>query len=212
MLKDIEGYIVIDFDSTFVKLEALEVLAQIVLENDPQKEAKVKEIEEITKRGMQGSIDFTESLSKRLNIFSPNRGHVNTVVEILKNNVSERFLGCKEYIQENSGRIFIVSGGFKELILPVTREFGIKDNHVFSNDFVWDNDRVIGFESGNPLSKSGGKVEILKNLEIDKDNVVSIGDGYTDYEMKEKGLVEKFYYFSDNVQRKSVMELADEII
>jgi D-3-phosphoglycerate dehydrogenase len=212
MLEQFKENIVIDFDSTFVKLEGLEVLAEICLSNDPDKELKVKQITEITEKGMQGEIGFTESLSKRLQIFSPKQEDIEKLIEMLEENISERFLESKQYIQKNADRIYVISGGFKDFIIPITRTFDIPDDHVFANEFVWDEDRVIGFESSNPLSQSGGKVETLRELEMNPKTVIAIGDGYTDYEMKERGLVDKFYYFGDNVKREKVMNLADGVI
>jgi len=161
---------------------------------------------------MQGEIGFTESLSKRLQIFSPSQEDVRQLIEKLQENISERFLESKQYIQKNSDRIYIISGGFKDFILPITRIFDIPDDHIFANEFVWDDNQVIGFESSNPLSQSGGKVETLRELDLNPKTVIAIGDGYTDYEMKEKGLVDKFYYFGDNVKRDKVMNLADGVI
>jgi D-3-phosphoglycerate dehydrogenase len=212
MLEKFKDNIVIDFDSTFVKLEGLEVLAEICLSNDPEKDLKVKQIADITEKGMQGEIGFTESLSKRLQIFSPSQEDVRQLIGKLQENIAERFLESKQYIQKNSDRIYIISGGFKDFILPITRIFDIPDDHVFANEFVWDDNQVIGFESSNPLSQSGGKVETLRELDLNPKTVIAIGDGYTDYEMKERGLVDKFYYFGDNVKRDKVMNLADGVI
>ena len=212
MFENLDQNIVIDFDSTFVKLEGLEVLAEICLSNDPDKDLKVKQIADITEKGMQGEIGFTESLSKRLQIFAPTQEDVEKLIAELQKNISERFLKSKQYIQKNSDRIYVISGGFKDFILPITRTFDIPDDHVFANEFVWDEDKVIGFESSNPLSQSGGKVETLRELDLNPKTVIAIGDGYTDYEMKEKGLVDKFYYFGDNVKRDKVMNLADGVI
>ncbi|HEY5825390.1 MAG TPA: phosphoglycerate dehydrogenase, partial [Cyclobacteriaceae bacterium] len=62
----------------------------------------------------------------------------------------------------------------------------------------------------NPLSANNGKVEQLKRLNLDGD-VYVIGDGYTDYEIKHSGLANKFYAFTENVERESVLSKADHI-
>ena len=53
-------YFVIDFDSTFTKVEAFDVLADISLKDHPEKETRKKRIHEITNQGMSGSISFRE--------------------------------------------------------------------------------------------------------------------------------------------------------
>ena len=65
-----EWSLVIDFDSTFIKLEALEELATVALDGNEKKNEIVDEIEKITIMGMEGKITFPESLSRRLKLFS----------------------------------------------------------------------------------------------------------------------------------------------
>src|SRR5690554_3622408 len=45
---------VIDFDSTFTQVEALDILGEISLSGDPQKEEKLQAIKDITDKGMDG--------------------------------------------------------------------------------------------------------------------------------------------------------------
>ena len=44
-------YFVIDFDSTFTKVEAFDVLAEIIVKEHPQAQSIKKQIEEITNLG-----------------------------------------------------------------------------------------------------------------------------------------------------------------
>ncbi|MGB5976757.1 MAG: phosphoglycerate dehydrogenase, partial [Cyclobacteriaceae bacterium] len=67
-----------------------------------------------------------------------------------------------------------------------------------------------GFDKDNLLSKNNGKVETLRRLDLDGD-VYVIGDGYTDYEIKASGLANRFYAFTENVERAKVTEKADHI-
>jgi hypothetical protein len=58
-------YFVIDFDSTFTKVEAFDVLAEISLKDHPDQEKRIQQIKDITNQGMDGSISFRESLERR---------------------------------------------------------------------------------------------------------------------------------------------------
>jgi D-3-phosphoglycerate dehydrogenase len=69
---------------------------------------------------------------------------------------------------------------------------------------------VTGFDKENPLSQNNGKVEQLKRLNLPGD-VYVIGDGYTDYEIKHAGLANKFFAFTENVEREKVLTKADHI-
>ena len=59
-------HLIIDLDSTFVTVESLDELAHIVLKDNPESAQRLETIRAITRAGMEGSIPFDESLSKRL--------------------------------------------------------------------------------------------------------------------------------------------------
>jgi D-3-phosphoglycerate dehydrogenase / 2-oxoglutarate reductase len=204
-------YFVIDFDSTFTKVEAFDVLADISLNDHPEREERKKQIIEITNKGMDGSISFRESLERRLNLLAPGRQHLPALITKLKGSVSESFKRNKEFFQKYSDNIFIISNGFKEFIEPIVIEFGIKPENILANEFRFDEEgRVVGFDEENPLSANGGKVTQLKKLNLPGD-VYVIGDGYTDYEIKHAGLANKFFAFTENVERENVKSKADHI-
>jgi D-3-phosphoglycerate dehydrogenase / 2-oxoglutarate reductase len=204
-------YFVIDFDSTFTKVEAFDVLADISLSDHPEQEERKKKIIEITNKGMDGSISFRESLERRLNLLAPGRQHLPALINKLKGSVSESFKRNKEFFQKYSDNIYIISNGFKEFIEPIVTEFGIKPENILANEFRFDDEgRVVGFDEENPLSANGGKVTQLKKLNLPGD-VYVIGDGYTDYEIKHAGLANKFFAFTENVERENVKSKADHI-
>lgn len=204
-------YFVIDFDSTFTKVEAFDVLADISLKDHPEREERKKQIVQITNQGMDGSISFRESLERRLNLLAPSRHHLPLLISKLKDSVSESFKRNKDFFQTHADNIYIISNGFKEFIEPIVTEFGIKSENILANEFRFDDEgHVSGFDVDNPLSANGGKVEQLKKLNLPGD-VYVIGDGYTDYEIKHAGLANKFYAFTENVERENVTTKADHI-
>src|SRR6185436_13025767 len=129
----------------------------------------------------------------------------------LKGKVSESFKRNKDFFQKHSDNIYIISNGFREFIEPIVTEFGIKPENILANEFRFDTDgRVVGFDTENPLSANGGKVTQLKKLNLEGDIYV-IGDGYTDYEIKLAGLANKFFAFTENVERENVTTKADHV-
>jgi len=204
-------YFVIDFDSTFTKVEALDVLADIVWAGHPELPLRKKQIEDITHQGMDGSISFRESLEKRLALLPINQSHLQALVGQLKAKVSESFKRNKEFFTTYADQIFIISNGFREFIEPVVTEYGIRPSNILANEFVFDNHgQVTGFDTNNPLSSNNGKSERLKSLNLSGD-VYVIGDGYTDYEIKNSGLANKFFAFTENIERQSVASKADHV-
>ena len=204
--------IVIDFDSTFTKVEALDELADIALKGNPKQQEIVSKIREITEKGMAGEIGFADSLKQRVSVLSANKIHIEQLIQFLKGKISDSFKRNKAFIKENASSILIVSSGFKDFIIPVVKDLGIPAENVYANDFIYDEDgNIIGYNSENLLSKDGGKVLLLKSLNL-KGEVHAIGDGYTDYELRESGLANKFYAFTENVSREKVTAKADFVV
>ncbi|MFC6860294.1 phosphoglycerate dehydrogenase [Zunongwangia atlantica] len=202
---------VIDFDSTFTQVEALDVLGEISLADAKDKKAKLAELKSLTDRGMEGKLAFRDSLRERLDILEAEEKHLDPLIENLKTRISKSFRRNEEFFRENRDNIYIMSNGFKEFIIPIVAELGIKAEHVFANDFVFDENRkIVGFNTENVLSSNNGKVKQLQSLDLQGD-VYVIGDGYTDYEIKAAGLANKFYAFTENVERDKVTEKADHI-
>src|SRR5690606_27683085 len=202
---------IIDFDSTFTQVEALDILGEISLESDPEKNQKIQAIKDITDKGMEGKLSFRESLEQRMDLLKATRAHISKLVEALQSKVSLSFQRNKEFLQENAENIFIISNGFKDFIRPIVTPYGIKEENIFANEFIYDdNDNIIGFNRDNLLSQNNGKPATIKSLNLEGDIYV-IGDGYTDYEIKASGVANKFYAFTENVSRPKVTSIADHI-
>ena len=202
------NHFIIDYDSTFIKVESLDELSKISNGDD---ETINNKISEITNLGMEGKISFSDSLRKRIELIECNKEDIVKTVEILEKKVSDSFKNNVSFLKNNAENILIVSSGFHELIEPIVIQYGIKKENIFANKFLYDNDKVIGYDKKNPLSKSQGKVNILKELKL-KGEVHVIGDGYTDYEIKKEGLANYFYLFIENIKRESVVKSADYLL
>ena len=202
------NHFIIDYDSTFIKVESLDELSKI---SNGEDETINNKISEITNLGMEGKISFSDSLRKRIELIECNKEDIVKTVEILEKKVSDSFKNNISFLKNNAENILIVSSGFHELIEPIVIQYGIKKENIFANKFLYDNDKVIGYDKKNPLSKSKGKVNILKELKL-KGEVHVIGDGYTDYEIKKEGFANYFYLFIENIKRESVVKSADYLL
>ena len=207
-----QTYYVIDFDSTFTKVEGLDELANIALTGSPHRERVVQQIRELTEKGMNGEMSFAEGLRARVELLQANRGHLESLVDFLRTKVSDSFQRNRPFLREYTEQIYIISSGFKEFIVPIVTELGVKAENVYANTFEFDADgNITGCDSNNLLSQDKGKVKLLKSLQLAGD-VFVIGDGYTDYELREAGLANRFYAFTENVERPKVTAVADHIV
>ncbi|MFB6455008.1 HAD-IB family phosphatase [Chitinophaga sp. Hz27] len=204
-------YYIIDFDSTFTQVEALDELARISLQHHPDREAIYKKIEDLTNQAMEGKLSFRESLAGRVKLLEANKEHLKLLVKHLKKLVSPSFARNKQFFKDHADDVLIVSGGFKEFITPVVLPYHIKKENIYANTFTFDSEgRINGYDEANPLSFEGGKVKLLKELQL-QGEIHGIGDGYSDFQLKEFGMIRKFYAFTENVSRKSVVEKADYV-
>jgi len=204
-----KNYYIIDFDSTFVKKEGLEVLAEVALEGNPKKMPILAQIKKITAAGMEGRLSFKESLSRRLRLIKANEYHVGQTADLIKNKITLSFWRNKNFIKKNGGRIYIISGAFRELITPTISLFDIAPNHILANNFIYNqNGEIVGCDEKNPLTQTGGKAKAVASLHL-RGVVWAVGDGYTDYEIKKRGAADYFVAYTENVKRPSVVNNAD---
>lgn len=204
-------FYIIDFDSTFTQVEALDELAQISLKNHPDKEKRFEQIAELTNAAMEGRLSFGESLQQRVKLLDAHREHLDQLVGRLKKKVSASFSRNKLFFKKHSAEVLIVSGGFKEFITPVVLPYHIRKENIYANTFRFDETgKISGFDEQNPLATEGGKVKLLEQLDL-AGELVGIGDGHSDFQLKESGLIKKFYAFTENIERKSVSAKADHV-
>jgi len=166
----VSKYFIIDFDSTFTNVEALDLLGEISLADSHEKEERLKKIKEITDHGMDGGMSFRESLSQRLDLLEARKKHLGQLVEALKARVSKSFHRNAEFFKEHAERIYILSNGFKEFIVPIVTEYGVREEHVFANSFKFDDhENIVGFDEDNILSRNSGKAEQIERLNLPGD-------------------------------------------
>lgn len=206
-------YFIFDFDSTFVKVETLSILAEIALLDHPDKAEIVKEIDQITEQAMAGQYSFSESLTTRIKLLPLNKSHIQEAIQYLKTQITDSVMANLEFFKQNASQIYIISGGFIEVIQPIASLFHIPAQQVLANRLFFDYPgNVIGIDTSNPLSQDQGKVKCVHQLNLPKEQTIVIGDGYNDYEIKEAGLAEQFYAFTENVERENVVKQADAVI
>lgn len=203
--------LIIDFDSTFTNLEALDLLTEIVLQEDTRKEEVLARIQEITTLGMEGRIEFRESLQMRLDLLNIHRRDIALLAEELKKRVSDSFIRNRTHLLALKENVYIVSNGFHSFICPVVADYGLLPEHVYANEFEYNAEGyVTGFNKHNPLSQSGGKSKVIQSLDLKGETYV-IGDGANDLEIRLAGFANKFYLFTENVERENVKPEADHI-
>ena len=113
---------VFDFDSTLTRVEALDVLAEMTLKDNTNKEQIIDEIQKITNLGIDGDISFTESLERRIKLLNANKSDLEGLVEELRQKISKSIASNKDFFETYADDIYVISCGFKEFIDPIVAE------------------------------------------------------------------------------------------
>ncbi|GIL57042.1 hypothetical protein Vafri_12308 [Volvox africanus] len=202
-----------DVDCTITVNDSLDLLADFM---------GVKEqVEELTNKAMDGSLSLERALEERLNI-------INCSPQDIKNFIaahppSSRLApGIKELIRALQARgvaIYLISGGFRELTLPIASYLGIPKSNVFANrmNWQWDDEtgeptKLVGFDMSEPTAHNQGKPEAIARIRQRNPykTVVMIGDGITDLEAVQiTGGADLFIGYGGVVERPAVAAEAE---
>ena len=116
----------------------------------------------------------------------------------------------RQWIEDQAEHLHVVSGGFVDWIAPVLTPLGFRAEHIHANVLCWDGDVCIGFDQDHPLSRNGGKPEIVQQLGLGPNKgAIAVGDGISDLELKRSGHADRFIAFTAHAQREVVVEEAD---
>lgn len=201
-----------DFDSTIVKSESLNDVLGLALGNDV---CKIAEIDKITKMAMEGLITPQESMTKRLKLATINKELVNKITEKIKDEIVD---GMKELIsqlkQQKDVNVFIISGGFKEMIEPTAKLLAISEENIFANEFIYNENNVVEGAKQSILLEEQGKVKLINKLKNDGILVgknTMIGDGFTDLETFLHKAVDNHICFCGVIERENVKNKSSNI-
>ncbi|MGA7966734.1 MAG: HAD-IB family phosphatase [Gammaproteobacteria bacterium] len=202
-------WLLIDFDSTFVNVESLEVLAEISLSDHTvaERDARLDAIRDLTSLAMAGHLPFAEALARRFELLQPRAEHLPALIAVLKTRVSPSFRRHSDFIRRHTERIYIVSAGFYDYIAPVASDYGISPEHILANRLIQRTDGTLDFDARQPLVADDGKVAVVQTLGL-RGPVVAIGDGVSDLELGRSKLCTDFLAYTETVERPEVIRKA----
>lgn len=168
---------VLDVDATFIQQEQLDLLAEQAGAFDL--------VAEITQRMRRGEIEFAESLRQRT---KPLAGHPTSILkdagaQITLTEGAEELL---DFAQQQGWPVYLVSGGFHDLIDPFVRDLTIAG--VRANRLEIDGETLTGQVLGEIIGRQE-KADHLQLIARDENvsvaQTIAIGDGANDIAMVE---------------------------
>ena len=196
-----------DVDSTLLSVESLDFAIALA-----RGLSAAQRVETITNAGMSGTMDLRTSLTARLDLAGFTRSEIARAAVDLKTTATPGMANLLSELRARGDHVVAVSGGFEELLRLALRDLGFVPAAMRTNQFVWNGDRVAGFDTQNPLCGNGGKAKVLDELRqmTSADEVIMIGDGITDVETFEAGAANRFVGFGGVVRREAVVARAPE--
>lgn len=161
-----------DVDSTFVKGECIDELAELV--------GCKAQVAEITARAMRGELDFRASLAERVRLL---KGLPLEKAQALTGRL-ELTPGALNFVEKLKGlgfQVGLVSGGFTFFVDDLKRRFGL--DFAFANELEVENGKLTGGLIGT-IVDAERKAEVLKEMaqahNLRLEQTVAVGDGAND--------------------------------
>ena len=166
-------HFIFDFDSTFIRVEALDILCEIAQAKNPGMVNVLSQIQHLTNLGMEGRLSLKESLLQRIQLLNANKSHLAELITALKLQISDSVKRNHRFFAEHADKVYVISNGFKEIIAPIVLDYGISPDRVLANSFHFDAEgNIIGFDQSNPLCENKGKAIRLKAVGLTGDIMV----------------------------------------
>lgn len=163
---------IFDVEGVLLDAEFLPILAEKVNKQD--------EIWEITRKGIEGVINWEEGLRKRVNLL---RGiSYETCKEVADS--LKIMTGAREAchtLKDAGWKVMAVSGGFTIMTDRLKEELGL--DFVFSNELIFKNGKLDGVEVRVDADKSKSALIKMNEWNEKKENVVVIVDGANDLKL-----------------------------
>ena len=170
--------IVMDMDSTLIRIEVIDELARAYGVYD--------QVSAITKRAMQGEMDYDQSLKERVALL---RGLDAGVLQELADNLplTEGAETMLRVLKRLGYRTAVISGGFSVAAEALQKRLGI--DRAWSNVLEIEDGKLTGRVLGQ-IVNARRKAEILEQFAkaegVPLDQVIAIGDGANDLFMLQK--------------------------
>ncbi|GAA1755331.1 phosphoserine phosphatase SerB [Agromyces humatus] len=167
--------VVLDADSTLIREEAIELLADAA--------GSLELVTEVTERAMRGELDFAESLRERVATLA---GLDVTVFESARARMTPT-PGVQELIDgvhAAGGRVGVVSGGFHELLDPLAQQLGL--DFCRANRLQTADGRLTGRVDGDIVdarAKAAALEQWAAASGIALARTAAVGDGANDLQM-----------------------------
>jgi phosphoserine phosphatase len=167
--------VVFDVDSTLIEDEVIELPAD--------RAGKRAEVATVTERAMLGELDFTQSLNERVAVLSGLSDQVleKVLAELKTTKGAEQLITA---IHAAGGLVGAVSGGFNQLLTPLSKKLNLDFNRANELEVV--DAKLTGRVTGKIIDKAAKAAALIEWAEVSGiplSKTIAVGDGANDLEM-----------------------------
>ncbi len=163
---------------------------------------------------MRGEIAVEEVYAERLNAVRPSYEEIMELGRAYVNCIEPEVVESLAKLTNAGIRVVLVTGGIREAILPLAQAIGLPESAVNAVSVHFgESGEYGGFEDQSPLTRNGGKVEVVQSLGLERPTL-GVGDGITDLELRtaDPPAVDAFVAYAGVVSRDAVVTGADYVI
>nr|QKY14970.1 glycerol-3-phosphate dehydrogenase (NAD+) (GPDA) [Polytomella parva] len=202
-----------DVDCTITVNDSLDLLAEFM--------GVKNEVTELTNKAMDGSLSLSRALEERLRLIDCTPADIRRFLKVHppESRLAPGIQRLISALKQRGVAIYLISGGFRELTLPIAEYLGIPRDHVFANrmNWQWDDEtgepsRLVGFDLNEPTAHNRGKPQAIARIRQRNpyNTVVMVGDGITDLEAVQKSSgADLFIGYGGVIVRPAVAQAAD---
>ena len=195
-------------DSTLCAIEGIDWLAS------RRDDALRDRVAQTTEMAMRGEIAVEQVYAERLNAVRPSYEEIVELGRAYGDCIEPGVVKSLAQLTNAGIRVVLVTGGIREAILPLADALGLPENAVNAVSIHFgESGEYGGFDDQSPLTRNGGKVEVVRGLGLDRPTL-GVGDGITDLELRiaDPPAVDAFVAYTGVVSRDAVVRGADYVI
>eukprot|EP00879_Flechtneria_rotunda_P017585 GHRR01018435.1.p1 GENE.GHRR01018435.1~~GHRR01018435.1.p1 ORF type:complete len:205 (+),score=69.83 GHRR01018435.1:435-1049(+) len=166
----------------------------------------------LTASAMGGAVLFQDALAARLNLMALSQQKLDEFLKVHPARISKGIPELVKKLQSSGKAVFLVSGGFRQLIHPIAETLGIPVSNVYANQLLFKEDgSYAGFDPEEFTSRSGGKAAAIREIKAryGYQRIVMVGDGATDLEARQPDAASIFIGYGGVVERPNIAAQAD---
>jgi phosphoserine phosphatase len=196
--------VVFDVDSTLSDVEGIDWLASL---RGPQVEEWSAAL---TAKAMEGIVPIEAIYGERLLLVKPTLAEIRELAATYISRMAPMVREVFSSLRAHDVGIAMVSGGFRQAILPLAEALEVAEEHLAAVSLFFDAaGEYSGFEEDSPLTRQKGKRTAVREMNL-VSPVLAVGDGMTDLEMKP--VANAFAAFTGFVRREHIVERADYVL